>query len=410
MPRPKVFISHSSKTPETTAFLDQVYVALKQHGSGQSFDVFLDREEIYTGEEWHKKILNNLCTCDAVVLLLSEAALASPWVRQEAAFSAIRRFGDPSLKLVVVIIDDTVSVQKIEQCEFLGGVARLHDVQFTTKAPNDIIEELANVTNRSYSLLDNSLEDMCSALEAIRPDILAQAIRNLDDNRIATLPWNTAPAHILALSVVDEPSKALRNFHDLLLPAMRRIIHNRRDSAIVLLESVKPLWVEPKASKNLFLAQQNKENKAPLTINGFNQQNFTAESYADRAWGKGKYLLVSVGSSTSEVQILNILRSTVVPQTMHKHFVDARIKKYRKPILVVFSSPEPGASELLLPDENLLERITSLYPTAVILLPTGEASPQGRPDLQPLEPKLDTEEEDRQFDDYLDVNDYIATL
>lgn len=249
MRSPKVFISHSSKTPEGITFLEQVYAALNQHGDGQSFEVFLDREEIHTGEEWHKKILQKLCTCDAVVILLSKAALNSHWVRQEAAFSAMRRYGDLALKLVVVTLDD-VTAQEIQACPYLGGIARLHDVQFAPKhkTPEEIIEELADLTIRPYSPLGDLLLKMSETLEYIKPATLERAIRLLDCNCVATLNWNTHLAHTLALSVASEQYKALKNLSAL----MKDIGHVvGQEKARTLLHMVKHLWVNPDAATHL---------------------------------------------------------------------------------------------------------------------------------------------------------------
>ncbi len=406
MRRPKIFISHSSKTPEANAFLEQVFVALKQHGNGQGFEVFLDREEIHTGEEWHKKILQNLCTCDAVVILLSKAALNSHWVRQEAAFSAIRRYGDLALKLIVVTLDD-VTAQEIQDCPYLGGVARLHDVQFAPKykTPKEIIEELADLSIKPYSSLGDLLHRMCLTLSCIHSNILEYAIRALACNCVATLPWHTSPAHTLALSVAVEPDKALDNLRNLL--SAIRDAPNRRDIARILLEKVKPLWVKPEAAANLVLAQQKKEKRVPLIINGFNPQEFTVESYADRAWGKGNHKLVPVGRCHSLLEIENILRETIGGKTVPKRFVDERLRSIKKPILLVFSSPEDEVSEPVLPDEDLLNVLISKYPTAVILIPIGNSLSDDRPYLPVLKPELDVEEERRQYCSYLEVREYI---
>jgi hypothetical protein len=410
MRRPKVFISHST-SPENEPFLDQVYAALKQHDGGNSFDVFLDRKEITTGEEWHQKILKNLCTCDAVVILLSKKALASHWVRQEAAFSAMRRYGDLALKLVVVTLDD-VTAQQIQDCPYLGGVARLHDVQFSPKdkTPDEIIEELAGLSARNYSPLGDLLLRMSLTLECIHSPILEYAIGHLESNCVANLSWNTNPAHTLALSVAAEPHKALENLRNF-LPAIRDT-PNRRDIANILLEKVKPLWVKPEAAENLSLAQQKKEKQTTLIINGFNPQDFTAESYADRAWGKGNHKLISVGTDHRFKTIEKIMLNTVGQKANpleEKHAKDW-LKNIDMPILLVFPAPEDEETEQSLPDQSVLEEVVNEYPSTVILIPIGESPPNYRSDLRPLEPALDVKEEKKQFRSYIKVNEYIKSM
>ncbi|SKA75874.1 TIR domain-containing protein [Thiothrix eikelboomii] len=406
MRRPKVFISHSSKTPEGITFLEQVYTALDRHGGGQSFDVFLDREEIHTGEEWHKKILQNLCTCDAVVILLSKAALNSHWVRQEAAFSAMRRYGDLALKLVVVTLDD-VTAQEIQACPYLGGVARLHDLQFAPKhkTPEDIIEELAGLTIRPYSPLGDLLLKMSETLEYIKPATLERAIRLLDCDCVATLNWNTHLAHTLALSVASEQYKALKNLSAL----MKDIGHVvGQEKARTLLHMVKHLWVNPDAATHLSNAHT---QRIPITVNGFNPEDFTAGSYADRAWGKGNHWLVPVGNCRDMGSIEEVMRQSVGLQTMPQRYKDKLLKTTSEPILLVFPAPDEVAPDIdLLPDENLLKDIMGKYPTTVIFIPVGETSPDCRPDLQPIEPALDVAMEDEQYLNYCKVKQYIESM
>lgn len=407
MHKPKVFISHSSKTPETTAFLEQVYSALDQHGYGQSFDVFLDREEIHTGEEWHKKILENLCTSDAVVILLSEAALASHWVRQEAAYSAIRRYGDPFLKLVVVIVDEAVSIQQIEQCPYLGGVARLHDVQFAPKhkTPDEIIEELAGLTARNYSPLGDLLLKMSETLEYIKPATLERAIKLLDCNCVAALNWNTHLAHTLALSVASEQHKALENL-SALIKDIGHVVG--QEKARTLLHMIRHLWVHPDAATHL---SNSLPQRTPLTINGFNPEDFTARSYADRAWGKGNHWLVPVGNCRDIESIEEVMRQSVGLQTMPSRYKDKLLKTTSEPIMLVFPTPDDAASDIdFLPDENLLKDIMSKYPTTAIFIPVGKTPADFRPDLQPIEPALDVVMEDKQYLNYCKVKKCIESM
>lgn len=402
MRKPRVFISHST-SPGNEPFLDQVYTALEQHGGGNSFDVFLDRKEIKTGEEWHQKILKNLCTCDAVVILLSEKALASHWVRQEAAFSAMRRYGDPSLKLVVVTLDN-IDAKTIEACPYLGGVARLHDVQFApkNKTPDEIIAELAGLTTHIYSPVGNLLLRMSETLEYIHSATLERTIRLLDYNCIAKLSWNTHFAYTLALSVANEHPKAWENL--LILLQEIRHVPKRHEIANILLEMVKPLWVEPEVAKNLSLAQQ---QRSPLITTGINPENFTAESYADRAWGNGNHQLVPIGSCRSMKEIEAIMRETVGSKTMPKHLAEKCLLTATDPIVLVFPVPDDDSDTAFLPDENLLQELMKKYPTTAVFIPTGETLPEGRPDLQKLTPLLDTDAEGNHYLAYHRVKKYI---
>lgn len=402
MRKPRVFISHST-SPENEPFLDQVYTVLEQHGGGNSFDVFLDRKEIKTGEEWHQKILKNLCTCDAVVILLSKKALASHWVRQEAAFSAMRRYGDPSLKLVVVTLDD-VDAKTVEACPYLGGVARLHDVQFApkNKTPNEIVAELAGLATRAYSPLGDLLLRMSETLECIQSATLERAINILNCNAVARLHWNTHFAYTLALSVAHEEHKALENL-ETLLKEIGHVVG--REKAGILLKMVRHLWVKPDAAENFATAQRQRH---PVIANGFNPEDFTAKSFADRAWGKGNHQIVPIGACRSMGEIEDIMLQTVGSKTMPKRLAEKRLKSVSEPILLVFPAPDDESTDtMFLPDENLLQDIMGKYPTTAIFIPAGTTLPDCRPDLQPLEPPLNMKDEDNQYLTYCDVKKYI---
>ena len=415
MPQPKVFISHSSKTTETKAFRDQVYAALDEHGNGNSFRVFLDNEDICTGDEWHKKILRNLCTCDAVVILLSRAALNSQWVRQEAAFSAIRRYGDLALKLIVVTLDD-VSVQDIQDCPYLGGVSRLYDVQFTPeyKTPNQIIDELADLIVVPNSPVGDSLLRMSFTLGYVHSEVLENALGVLESNSVAALSWNTSPAYTLALSVASEQTKGFENLRKV-LPELRDI-PDREIIADILLEKVKHLWVNPEAAENLAVAQ--KQKRVPLVINGFNPQNFTSESYADRVWGKGNHIHIAVGGARSYSDIEQVVRDSILYETdasrnkdpIPEHMVEKELREIKKPILLTFPPPEGETSRPTIPDDEVLDALIDKYQTMAILIPIGTPRPNEKPDIPQLLPELNVEEESSQFSSFLEVNRYIMSM
>lgn len=77
--RPKVFISHSAKEPETHALCKAIarYLASK-------FEVLWD-DELQRAQVWRAAIDEWMRTCDAAVLVLSKAATESRYVAYEAA-------------------------------------------------------------------------------------------------------------------------------------------------------------------------------------------------------------------------------------------------------------------------------------------------------------------------------------
>jgi energy-coupling factor transporter ATP-binding protein EcfA2 len=82
----RVFISHASEDREPT---DEVHRWLVAEGH----EVFLDRDPhdgVVVGEEWDKRLHERLRWADAVVCVVTSAAVASPWCSAEVAISVSR--------------------------------------------------------------------------------------------------------------------------------------------------------------------------------------------------------------------------------------------------------------------------------------------------------------------------------
>jgi len=95
----RVFVSHSAKSPAEVAVLERLRLALEQAG----FAVLLDREELRLGEGWRHTLNLWIGGCNAAVVLLSEGALASPYVAYESAVLSYRRQFDPTFHLIPLL-------------------------------------------------------------------------------------------------------------------------------------------------------------------------------------------------------------------------------------------------------------------------------------------------------------------
>jgi len=76
----KVFISHSSQDDELAG---RIASYLEKAG----LDVWYDKREIMPGDNWADKIAQGLRESDAMVVLLSEGALSSEFVRRNIDFA-----------------------------------------------------------------------------------------------------------------------------------------------------------------------------------------------------------------------------------------------------------------------------------------------------------------------------------
>lgn len=76
----EVFLSHSDKD---RAFTTRVRDCLVAHG----IPVWYSRTSILGARQWHDEIGSALSRCDAFVVILSPASVASKWVKRELLFA-----------------------------------------------------------------------------------------------------------------------------------------------------------------------------------------------------------------------------------------------------------------------------------------------------------------------------------
>ncbi len=79
----QIFISYSKKDSD---FAHRLAGDLEAAG----FITWLDRQSIRGGKEWRKAIEEGLISADAVVVVLSNSAIESPWVNHEGSLAVGR--------------------------------------------------------------------------------------------------------------------------------------------------------------------------------------------------------------------------------------------------------------------------------------------------------------------------------
>jgi hypothetical protein len=105
--KPRIFISYSSQETAATAVRDALAAALEASGSYTSL---VDVITLEPGDRWRCRINLWLGACDAAVALLSETALASPYVIYENSVLAYRReVHDPDLLILPVLLGEVTS-------------------------------------------------------------------------------------------------------------------------------------------------------------------------------------------------------------------------------------------------------------------------------------------------------------
>ncbi|MCL4205480.1 MAG: TIR domain-containing protein [Pirellulaceae bacterium] len=100
--KPRIFLSHSTKTDEAAEFLLAVKDALDA-----DYEVKLDRDGLKLGDDWRRTLYAWMDQAHGAVLLLTEAALKSNFVPIEASVLSWRHYRDPDFAFLPVFVDAT---------------------------------------------------------------------------------------------------------------------------------------------------------------------------------------------------------------------------------------------------------------------------------------------------------------
>jgi hypothetical protein len=145
--RPKVFISHSTKVtdPLSVCFLDRLHQTLahtRNDDGTPTFEVLLDRESVLTGEKWREVIREWTLSCDAAIVLLSEAATHSDYVKQEITLLQERQRSHPNGLTLLPISFPAVTEENLKERMGPQQIIERQIRKLTETNGNEIVEDL----------------------------------------------------------------------------------------------------------------------------------------------------------------------------------------------------------------------------------------------------------------------------
>lgn len=418
----KLFVSHSSKTPDNLALLKAICEGLEESIPATAdlrYRIIYDRDgAIVGGDDWYHSIDQWMIEANAAIILFSRAALFdSDWVKKEAAILAWRQQLDPDFVLIPVLLDG-LTPEELDKGLF--GVLRIRSRQCIRNADDagQVIMEVHRALAAKAPLLDCSdrdfngasfepLEGIVALLIASRalPDALSSVVTNLGLNRPTWPPEEyKRNACSIARYLVSDRAASLERLNEFLNVMNPRL---PQDAAEQLFAYLRGVWVNRISAAGLPAAWQMQK---AIGLNGINVENYTAKCYCERAWSlDASWKLVRVEASS---HTLDDIQSDIDAQISKTHAfslsrIQRRIVRAKHPYILVIPHRlmSPGTSK------DVVEELRQRYPGAIVLVDVGSSRPAWLPDsIELLDPPLVLEEEEVQldaFDATLDLFDNL---
>lgn len=135
--QPKVFVSHASEDKDR--FVIPFATALRAKG----VDAWLDRWEMRLGDSLVDKIFEEgLKDASAVIIVISDASIAKPWVREELNVAFVKRM-EKGTRIIPIVLDN---------CEVPEALKHL--LWETVRDPNNFETTLQRVVNEIFEQSD----------------------------------------------------------------------------------------------------------------------------------------------------------------------------------------------------------------------------------------------------------------
>ncbi|MCP4340060.1 MAG: TIR domain-containing protein [Desulfobulbaceae bacterium] len=304
MTKARIFISHSCKDVEisdSVPFEDEQDLRLRRlkyakivreevdRLLGEHCDVLLDKKLLDPGDSWPIKLLRWLGDCDGAVLLLSEDAIESNWVLQEATVLTWRRRLRSDFKLIPVMLGG-LEFDALDAKGF--GPLQVNEIQAAS------VEGAAQLTRAEALTLAKKIADSFSQLSATEESNdmqvwlqnVAAILRKVDDDQI--LAHTCKPLGISEDDWAHFTDREMTVAHYLLranleqiLTALEKIkialVASSKEAFTMLTDILLPMWVDPAAAAAL-ADRPEKGSWHAYAINSSNSN--IAMDYAQRAW------------------------------------------------------------------------------------------------------------------------------
>lgn len=409
--RKKLFVSHSSKTPENVRLLKQVCAGLAR---SPDYEPLWDQSgDLEPGGDWSRRLDEWMAECHAAVILFSRAALdESLWVRKEAAILAWRRELEPDFTLVPVLLDGLKAEDLNEGPYGVSRISRsqcLRDCQTGRQIVDGVLAALRRRASpfprTPFERIENVIADLLEAhvRQRASPDVLEHAWNSLPDNERP--PWRKDRGERFAAALtrylLRDRRRALSHLHRV-LNTVRPVVD--RESELELLKYLGCLWVDSAAARGI---PQARRDSGTVALNGAYPVEFTALRYGERAWPLDDCwtpIHVSETSRNRDELLADIRAGISGARQLPEPILNGRLRQPDNPVLVIIPPSQDGQ----LPDADLLAGLRAEYSGLLFVVSAGPRLPKPLPpSFRGLVPELDLHVEEQQYVDYSNVQTLI---
>lgn len=394
MARPRVFISHSAKEPDTRAALTELVEALRVSG----FEPVVDYERLRTGELWWEALSLELRTAHAVVVLISPSALDSTRVLQEVTLALDNRLDTRGNVRVFALRMPDVNYEAIKRSPL--GAVRLHDIQSQkvddTAALRSIVPEmlraiLAAYADRPHEALEATLETCLAELQPHALQLAAESL-GLEVRLHSPLVLGARIVQEL-LEYSDHPVSGARKVQRFLEGVLTPMSRRRAEIVLDIAFACAVLPDEVRGQLQRVLEGRPYGAAAVVTV----EKTETGYLYVRRAcctpnpWNT--HSTTGVGADRHLEELLADVRAYLVeslgfadddPNDRELDDELAAFEASAGPVVVILKA---------VPDQQLLRQLLIRMPRVLFLFVSGSTRPTQTDGLHWLKPSLDRQQE-----------------
>jgi hypothetical protein len=333
MPRPTLFISHSSREAASQARVEAIAAALEAQ-----FDPWLDRKSIRFGIPWHRQIDEALMGCDAAIVLLDCAAIGSDFVTHEISVLCTRAAVEEDFRFFPIILDPEVTPAKLGGGTL--GAAQLNTLQVWRPSAADLadnaqlaasiaakITEEIGRTGDPEPRRERIIRRIRRALNVPHEDAFIDALEAMesrtglviDDLRKAITIRNPERRRwLLAKWFVEQARTELRPVIEFLKPFYGQLRASRDQKDLMnLIDAAEAYWIGSfDTNCPIYLMTRYRKLGGVVAVNGAHVAEYTVSRFAHRALTPDSAFIVvkcDNGCLTPEAVIASIQASLGQP-------------------------------------------------------------------------------------------------